>query len=359
MGATILTAGFKHPHAIIDSILAYKANFARGSGENPHAHAWDFYLQMLVFWQGQRGVTWSEGLILALAAVGIGAGLRREKTGTATVFSLSLVRFLAFYTLAMIAAYSAIRYKTPWCLLSFEHGLILLAGVGAVYLVKRAPYFAIGAGIAIGLMYLSIQFSRPPRGEPVTALQLPKLWILLVLLGGLALAIALPRWGVQVLAALVLAGWAAQLGNQAYRMNYVPERLDRDYNPYIYGHPTSQVLKLADLVNELARASPHGKAMTVTVIGRDCWPIPWYLRSLSQVGCWDSLSQMTPQEETWQGADVLIFASSAYGEMTDALTEGRVVTNHGLRKGGVLAALCVKEKLWEEMLRARRGTKGQ
>jgi hypothetical protein len=29
---------------------------------------------------------------------------------------------LAFYTLILLALYSAIPYKTPWCLLGFLHG---------------------------------------------------------------------------------------------------------------------------------------------------------------------------------------------------------------------------------------------
>ena len=38
----------------------------------------------------------------------------------------------------MLVVYSAIPYKTPWCLLGFLHGMILLAGVGAVVLVRSA-----------------------------------------------------------------------------------------------------------------------------------------------------------------------------------------------------------------------------
>ena len=52
----------------------------------------------------------------------------------------AFVRFLALYTFALAAAYSLIAYKTPWCLLSFWHGMILLAGVGAAWLVRRRPH---------------------------------------------------------------------------------------------------------------------------------------------------------------------------------------------------------------------------
>ena len=47
-----------------------------------------------------------------------------------------LPHFLALYTILLTAIYSAISYKTPWCLLSFFHGMILLAGIGAAALVE-------------------------------------------------------------------------------------------------------------------------------------------------------------------------------------------------------------------------------
>ena len=46
-----------------------------------------------------------------------------------------MLRFLGFYTLLMATAYSVIPYKTPWCLLGFLHGMVLLAGIGAVRLL--------------------------------------------------------------------------------------------------------------------------------------------------------------------------------------------------------------------------------
>ena len=38
-----------------------------------------------------------------------------------------LVRWLGFYTVALTGAYSLVTYKTPWCMLSFLHGMILVA----------------------------------------------------------------------------------------------------------------------------------------------------------------------------------------------------------------------------------------
>ena len=98
-----------------------------------------------------KGPVWSEALILVLAVVGAWAAFARKGLADA---SASFVRFLALYTLALTAAYSLISYKTPWCLLSFWHGMILLAGVGAAWLVRRAQA-AGSCGSALGLVLLA------------------------------------------------------------------------------------------------------------------------------------------------------------------------------------------------------------
>jgi len=46
-------------------------------------------------------------------------------------------RFLALFTLLMVVVYSAIPYKAPWNLLGFLHGMILTAGIGAAWLLRR------------------------------------------------------------------------------------------------------------------------------------------------------------------------------------------------------------------------------
>ena len=72
------------------------------------------------------GPSWSEGLIVALAAGRI--LWQRCADG------LLLLRLIAFYTFWLTLIYTVLPYKTPWCLLGFYHGMILLAGAGAVLL---------------------------------------------------------------------------------------------------------------------------------------------------------------------------------------------------------------------------------
>ncbi len=80
------------------------------------------------FFHSGKGPIWSEGLILALALIGILSVFTGKNW---TEGNRNFIRFLALYTIILTVIYSAISYKTPWCLLSFWNGMILLAGVGA------------------------------------------------------------------------------------------------------------------------------------------------------------------------------------------------------------------------------------
>ena len=93
----------------------------------------------------------------------------------------SFVRFLAIYTFVLTALYSLISYKTPWCVLSFWHGMILLAGVGAVVL-----WLALGAWAA-----------RRSARSPVAGWRewwREYLWLLLPVWGGTLAALAIMRY---------------------------------------------------------------------------------------------------------------------------------------------------------------------
>jgi uncharacterized protein (TIGR03663 family) len=221
-----------NPAGILDSIRTYTTYLHRANGGALHIHPWDYYLRMLIYFRSDGGPIWTEALIVVLAVVGFIAAM--TKKGLSSAANVQFLRFLAFYTLTMTAIYSAIPYKTPWCMLGFLHGMILLAGVGAVVLVRLAPN-------------------------------------------------VLPR--LIVLGLLVEA--SANLGWEAYRANYEYDSDSR--NPYVYAHPTPEIFTLVDRVEEMARAlkalsqeQPDKVKMCIQVIcpGHDYWPLPWYFRGL-------------------------------------------------------------------------------
>jgi uncharacterized protein (TIGR03663 family) len=228
------TSFFTNASGPADSLRTYIPWLKRAGGESPHIHPWWFYLERLFWFKQAKGPRWSEGLILLLAACGGVAALsRRWSVGGANRW---LARFLVFYTVILTAIYSSISYKTPWCLLGFWHGMILLAGIGAATLVE------------------------------LSALRSARLAVSLLLLAGIG-----------------------QLTWQSWRASYV-YAADRR-NPYVYAQTLPDVLRLVDKVKALSKLHPDGPQMVVKVMvpESDYWPLPWYWRGLRRVGWWGQI----------------------------------------------------------------------
>ena len=229
----LFTSFFTNAAGLLDSVRTYLPWLQRAEGASPHIHPWYFYLHRLLFFHAAKGPVWSEALILVLAAVGAWAAFVRRGLGDA---SASFVRFLALYTLALTAAYSLISYKTPWCLMGFWHGMILLAGVGAAWLIRRARQRVVRLALDV----------------------------------------------------LLLAG-AGHLAWQAWQANttYAADRC----NPYVYAQTSPDLLNLVRKVEALAQIHPEGNQMLVKVMAPDgdYWPLPWYLRNLKKVGWWEQM----------------------------------------------------------------------
>lgn len=229
---------FTNSAGLPDSIRTYSSWFNRAAGESPHINSWHFYFDRLLFFHARNGPIWSEGLILVLAIVGVTAAFIRKGLSDANA---SFVRFLALYTFGLTAAYTLISYKTPWCLLNFWHGMILLAGVGAAVLIHAARF----------------------------------------------------QWAKLVATFLLLAG-AGQLGAQAWQASVTKQPVwwaaDRR-NPYVYAQTSKDILRLAEQIEALAQVAPleHHTRINVIAADGDYWPLPWYLRKFDRVGWWDKL----------------------------------------------------------------------
>lgn len=232
---------FSNPAGVLDSVRTY-ATYLQRAGENElHIHPCYYYLKMLVWTKVGPGPVWTEGFILLLAIVGFCAAM----AGTVPIGAdLRLARFIGLYTLILMVVYSAIPYKTPWCMLGFLHGMIVLAGLGAGVLIQ----------VAAG------------RSRRVA---------LLVVLAAAAVHVA----------------WLGYITNFIY---YADPR-----NPYVYAHTHPDIVRLAARVSRLAEVHPDGYNMHIEVIcpEDDYWPLPWYLRSYEQnrsVGWYDDVDYTQP-----------------------------------------------------------------
>ncbi|MCX5672549.1 MAG: TIGR03663 family protein [Planctomycetota bacterium] len=225
VAVVLFSSFFTNARGPLDAVLTYAGYADKAGGAGLHDNPWHFYLGLLANSRLETGATsgpwWSEGLILGLALLGMAAAFVRRGIAAEHV---PLARFLALYTIILTVLYALIPYKTPWCALGFLHGMILMAGVGAVALVRWAP-----------------------------------------------------TWPLKGIGCVLLAALAAHLGWQAYRASFKFPADQR--NPYVYAHTVPDVLNLAKCVEDVAAVSPQGREMIVKVItAENYWPLPWYLR---------------------------------------------------------------------------------
>lgn len=235
------------------------------------------------------GPAWSEIFTLVLAACGFVAALARRGVGRS---HLAFVRFLAFYTIVLAAFYEIIPYKTPWCALGFWNTTILLAGFGAVAIVRAF---------------------RP--------MPLKIFAILLMFLGG------------------------AQLAKQSLAANGRFAADER--NPWVYAHTSADILNLYDRVEGLAEASPQGHKMLIKVVAPDPWPLPWYLRKFSQVGYYTEV----PADLKAGDPQVVIAAQSLQDAVSTKLPNYQQEI-FGQRPRVFLVAN-TQPQLWEKFLKMR------
>jgi uncharacterized protein (TIGR03663 family) len=216
-------------HGVVDSVRAYFCYLQRAGCGRVHNHPWYYYLKMLLYSGGATGPVWSEAVIPGLAIVGFVVAVR---PGYLPGVDISLLRFIGFYCLIVTAVYSIIPYKTPWCMLGFLEAMILLAGVAVAALLRAGRYIL----------------------RSVT-------WV------------------------IILAGGVACLAWQAYLASYKFYADPR--NPYVYAHPTEDVIAVARRIEQIAQVYPRGQPVHIEVIcpENDYWPLPWYLRRFDRAGC--------------------------------------------------------------------------
>jgi predicted membrane-bound mannosyltransferase len=230
---TLVSSFFSNPRGVVDSVRTFGLYLERAGDASVHVHPWDYYLRLLIHFPAEGTPFWTEGLIVGLAILGGATGWKPAASEADPRF----LRVLAFYTLILLALYSAIPYKTPWCLLGFLHGMILLAGVGAVSLARACS----GRGSRAVVMALA-------------------------------------------------TGAVAHLGWQAYSASF---RFAADpRNPYVYAHTGTDVFEIVRRLEGVARAHPDRLAMPVQIMsGTNLWPLPFYLRAFTGVAWWTGVPE--------------------------------------------------------------------
>ena len=236
VSALFFSSFFKNPAGVLDSFRAYTTYFSRAGSNQLHIHPWFYYLNALVYSKATTGPFWTEAFIVVLACLGIILIVARKGISK---LDTRLLDFLISYTVTSLAVYSAIPYKTPWCLLSFYHGMILLSAVGVVAMINLSS-----------------------------------------------------RLLTRIVIVLLLLTLATDLGLQSISPG-ISSEVDFS-NPYVYAHPTADVLKVAQRIEEISKAHPAINEMVVLIVcpEGDYWPLPWYLRSFKNVGWFNDVNEI-------------------------------------------------------------------
>jgi len=290
----LFTSFFSNRAGLLDSFGTYGIWLNRAGGASPHVFGWSFYLERLLWFHQPKGRIWSEGLTLLLALAGAVAAVAGRSVPPR---GLWLLRWLLFYTVSLTGIYCLVPYKTPWCLLGFYHGWILLAGAGSVALWQ----------------WLRVTAAR-------------------------------------AVYATLLCGSIGCLGWQAWLASF--EFSSARQNPYVYSQTGPNVRDLVSRVEGISRVAPAGHSLPVVVMSPESyWPLPYYLRAFSKIGWWETVP---PPAETY--APVII-ASTKLGAALDEKSDHRwLMTGLYELRPGCFLELYVELDLWKRYIAGLRRT---
>ncbi|HEX8127833.1 MAG TPA: hypothetical protein VF527_01945, partial [Pyrinomonadaceae bacterium] len=215
-----------------------------------------------------------EPLLFLLACVGALVALRETRRR----FPL----FAALWGFGLLAAYSLIKYKTPWLVLSM-----------------LVP-FAIAGGYAIDWLYRS---GAAWRTQTSAQLYRGAAFVLL---------------GVSLIVAAI----------QTVNLNYV--HYDDDRYIYVYAHTKREYLDLIAEVERIAERAGTKYETAINVAAPEYWPMPWYLRDYKRVGYQSRVIQTT--------TDAIIITSAAQSAEMQAMNGAHYqrIGTYPMRPGVVL-----------------------
>ncbi len=273
------TDGFRHPGGIIDAVRTFFVYETVSGHDKPFV----YYLHLLAVPVKSGGLWWFGTPLLVLGMISYASTFRRLG---GPMKHRSLIRFIAYAAAGHLLIYSLVSYKTPWlACLPWAH-VCLLAGMCVVDFPRRVP--------------------------PMKAC--------LVCLAALCIV-------TQVVQSRRATGRFAS--DERNPMAYVPTRPD--------------IETLGPWLDQLRGVAPNGSLEPVAVIGKDYWPLPWYLRSFEKIGYWS-----VPPEglETYPLVFVL---PESEDRVTAQLEKSHVPLPRGLR-AGVPVQLFLRSDIWKRWM---------
>ncbi len=240
LAAALLLTSFGRNPGGLADAFRSLSHSAARAGGQGHEKPWWTYLGWLLL-PSLRSVPWCGWTLALFGGAGAWGAWRRRAAEPLPFFILA-------YAAMTAALYSMIPYKTPWLELNALAPAAILAGIGFVRACSAFPA--------------------------------PLRW---------------PAAG--ALAALV----ALALGSETLRLCF---RYPADPgNPLAYSPTSPDIRRLESRVEALAPGPGAGPAV-IAVVGRDIWPLPWYLRRCPNVGYWAELPRSPEPSAVVSSADL-------------------------------------------------------
>jgi uncharacterized protein (TIGR03663 family) len=187
---------------------AYGAWFATGREGHGHEKPWFYWLKLILHYEIP--------VLVGLAFCAI-----------CQFFKNISLRYVAIYGVGTLIAYSIVKYKTPWCIISIIWPFLFLFAAAVLFVPLRYRRVA----------YLAS-------------------------------------------AALLIASLASSIW-----LNYF--RCTTDTEPYVYVQTYNDIFKLTRPVLELAKRNPTYYQMTGHLVRTSSYPLPWILGDFPRVGYYE------------------------------------------------------------------------
>jgi predicted membrane-bound mannosyltransferase len=248
---------------------------------------------MLGFSQYGSGPVWSEAMVMAAALIG---GFSSFTTKVKSRKEAAFIRFVMLFTLIATIVFSLIPYKTPWNIIPFYLGMLILAGSGISFVLDSCP----------------------------------KMWL-------------------KSTAMVIIILGIFHLGWQSWRANF--KYYADPQNPYVYAQTSTDFLNLVQRTKDIAKIHPEHKHMLIKVIAdpHQMWPLPWYLREFEKVGYWTEAKKAGKI----QGTPVIISSVEQTQNLLPLIKDQYLSEFYGLRHE-VLLSIHIRLDLWNQYLKIRR-----
>ena len=248
---------FLHWSGVRDLFEAYKPWFKTGSEGHGHEKAWYYWLSLISRYE----LPVLAGLLFCLFA---------------GQFKNVCLRYLAVYGVGTLMAYSIVKYKTPWCIISFIWPFLFTFGA----IITTAPmrlsaaryrWIALGLFAVLGYAVFYDQSNNFNRTWPY--LMICGVPVVLAMLWSPLIARIIT--GLLLVASLVHCIW----------LNYF--RCTTDSEPYVYVQTYNDIYKFTDPIIRLAHADPRAYQLVGHIIRGSPYPLPWILGDFGRVGYYE------------------------------------------------------------------------